>query len=116
MGSGFANTGAISDEGKAFSWGSSEYCELGDGTDISKNYPVAVYMSGALKGKIPLQVSAGGSLVNMITTDGKLYNWGHGVFSYAICFPTAVTLPDSLLGQTFLHVSSDSSKTAAIAR
>jgi alpha-tubulin suppressor-like RCC1 family protein len=73
--SGADHTVAVTDDGKLFSWGRNHAQQSSDGSKID-SVPVAVNMSGALKGMTPSSVYARCNLVMMITTSGRLYAWG----------------------------------------
>ena len=67
---------AITADGKVYSWGANDSGQLGDGTTISRNQPVAVNMSGALAGKTVTALSANHVYTLALTADGKVYSWG----------------------------------------
>jgi alpha-tubulin suppressor-like RCC1 family protein len=67
---------AITADGKVYSWGANDSGQLGDGTTIPRNQPVAVDMSGALAGKVVTALSANHVYTLALTSDGKVYSWG----------------------------------------
>ena len=72
----------LTTDNKLYSWGANNTGEyntgqLGDGTFINKNVPVAVDMSGALLGKTITQISCYGYHSLVLTSEGDLYSWGY---------------------------------------
>lgn len=68
---------ALTSDGTLYAWGQNIFSgELGDGTRMRRNAPVAVDMTGALSGKIVTAVAAGADSSYALTSDGKLYAWG----------------------------------------
>ena len=66
---GESHTGAVTEDGNLYMWGSNRSYELGDGTRINRNKPVFIMERVA-------QVSCGGSHNGAVTKDGSLYMWG----------------------------------------
>ena len=64
-------TFAIRTDGSLWAWGSNEYGQLGDGTNINSNTPVKIMDSVA-------SVSAGELYAMAVGTDGSLWTWGYG--------------------------------------
>lgn len=95
---------ALSTDGQLYSWGRNEAGNLGNGTTINSNVPVAVDMSGALAGKTIKAVAAGMSRCMVLASDGRLYQWGRlgpGEWSANISsVPVAVDMGDELPGKT----------------
>ena len=114
--------------GAAYCWGDNTKGQVGDGTTLSRDVPVAVYtglppLTGFLNGRTVTQVSVGGQYACARTADGGLGCWGMntnrqlGVASASFCgldscalVPQAVAggaIPGSgvLAGQTVAQVS-----------
>ena len=70
---GDAHTCADGDDGKVYCWGYNEYGQLGDGTYVWRNAPVAVQ---APDGVELSGVSAGANHTCAHGNDGKVYCWG----------------------------------------
>jgi alpha-tubulin suppressor-like RCC1 family protein len=68
---GFRHTCAIASNGTAYCWGSNQFGQLGDGTNLLRDTPVAV--AGGLTFTA---ISAGGDHTCGITTGGAAYCWG----------------------------------------
>lgn len=62
-------------------WGDNDFGQLGDGTNTdSDNLPVRVDQAGVLAGKTIVQVARGGAHTLALTSEGRVYAWGHNVF------------------------------------
>ena len=70
------HTCAIASDDKVYCWGKNKNGELGNGTIIDSNVPVAVNMSGVLAGKTIKQMSVGSYNTCVIASDDKVYCWG----------------------------------------
>lgn len=72
------NSFALTSDGQIYSWGSNYSGELGNNTTTDSAIPVAVEASGALAGKITVQIAADnwGSNTSALTSDGGVYGWG----------------------------------------
>lgn len=66
------NHSAFVCDGEVYSWGSKEYGVLGH-SGVDNRNPMKVEFDG-----VPLAVSLGDYHSSILTTDGKLYNWGWG--------------------------------------
>ncbi len=66
---------AVSESGKVYCWGWNYFGQLGDGTNIDKNKPVAVYTSSLGNIKFT-SISLGAKHACAIGNDGKTYCWG----------------------------------------
>jgi len=66
---GHDHSAAIMTDGSLWTWGSNEYGQLGDGTEVDKSYPVQIPGSWA-------SISAGNTYTAAIMTDGSLWTWG----------------------------------------
>jgi hypothetical protein len=60
--------------------------QIGDGTVISKLFPVSVVNSDVLSGKKIVQISSGGYHTCSIASDGNSYCWGSNWFKKKIKF------------------------------
>jgi alpha-tubulin suppressor-like RCC1 family protein len=67
---------ALSADGAVFAWGSNGSGQLGDGTTVNSDVPVAVRTDGALSGKTVTAISAGGYHSLALTSEGTVYAWG----------------------------------------
>jgi alpha-tubulin suppressor-like RCC1 family protein len=82
-------TCALSSDGSVACWGEGDNGRLGTNATADTNYPVSVYMGGALSGKrgVKLAKAAGGTMcvlaVNsgstVTTASGTPYCWGYGI-------------------------------------
>lgn len=73
LSAGASHTAGITQEGKAYSWGSNLFGQLGDRTRLDRDVP------GQVMGYSFLQVSAGGYHTVGLTQDRVLYGWGNGL-------------------------------------
>jgi alpha-tubulin suppressor-like RCC1 family protein len=71
------HTCAVTSDGTAACWGNNGNGQLGNGTTINSNTPVAVTMSGALTGKTVTDITAGGGHTCAVTSDGTAACWGN---------------------------------------
>ncbi len=77
----FRSTYLLTTEGRLFSWGSNEYGQLGDGTIISKNYPINITSKFSLQnGEKILHFSTGGFHCLLITSFGRVFSWGNNEY------------------------------------
>ncbi|MBK7256230.1 MAG: T9SS type A sorting domain-containing protein [Ignavibacteriae bacterium] len=67
---------ALSADGAVYAWGRNGSGQLGDGTTLGSNVPVAVRADGALSGKFVTAISAGGYHSLALTSEGTVYAWG----------------------------------------
>lgn len=67
---------ALCGDGSLAAWGANHHGQLGDGTLLSRNIPVAVDRSGALAGKRVVQLAAGSGFSMVLCSDGTLIGWG----------------------------------------
>lgn len=78
--------------GSIYCWGYNARGQLGDGTTVNRNIPVAVTMNGELAGKTVSSVEAGGSTVCAIAGN-QVYCWGsnqYGELGTGVTSPTGV--------------------------
>ena len=101
------HTVALTSDGKVFAWGYNYTGQLGDGTTTNRSTPVAVNMNGALLGKSVTAIAAGYGHTVALTSDGKVFAWGHnyygelgnGGYPYVSSTPVAVNMSGALLGK-----------------
>ncbi len=67
---------ALASDGTVYSWGYNASGQLGNGSNIDSNIPVAVTTSGVLSGKTITAISAGESHSIALASDGTVYSWG----------------------------------------
>lgn len=67
---------ALDSDGSIYTWGDNSLGQLGDGTNIDRNTPVEV----AVTGKTFSDISAGARVSLVLTTDGSLYSWGQNYY------------------------------------
>ncbi len=73
---GYGATCALDTRGASFCWGDNTYGELGDGSTVSSNVPVAVDVSRVLAGKALTQITAGAYHVCAQDSADAAYCWG----------------------------------------
>ena len=76
-----------------FAWGRNDYGQLGNGTTVSRSFPVAVNMAGALAGSTVSKIAAGGQHNLACTTDGNVYTWGFGNSGQTTTYNTVTSSP-----------------------
>lgn len=76
--SGNSHSCVVSSNDLAYCWGSSAGGQLGNGSNASSGFPVAVVTSGVLSGKTIKSMEAGTGNVCAIASDDKVYCWGGG--------------------------------------
>ena len=72
----------IDKKGKAYTWGSNESGQLGDGTKENRSTPICIseIEGSALKGKKIVSVEENDGSVYAIDTEGKIYTWGYNYY------------------------------------
>lgn len=75
---GITHSLAVAD-GKVYSWGANDFGQLGDGSIIQRNTPVAV-SSTVLNGLTVTQVAAGYQCSFALSSDGHLFAWGNNIY------------------------------------
>jgi formylglycine-generating enzyme required for sulfatase activity len=76
---GLSHNLVLCSDGVLVSWGVNELSgAVGDGSNLNRNVPVLVNMSGALAGKTVTQALAGGHSSLAVCSDGTLAAWGSG--------------------------------------
>jgi alpha-tubulin suppressor-like RCC1 family protein len=118
---GWNHTVVLTSDGKLFAWGANNVGQLGDGTTNSSATPVAVNMSGALLGKSVSAIAANGSHTVALTSDGKLFGWGHNVYgalgdgtTINRTTPVAVVMSGVLLGKTVTAITAGRDHTVVL--
>jgi alpha-tubulin suppressor-like RCC1 family protein len=74
---GYNHTCVITTDELAYCWGYNAHGELGNNSTTNSFEPVAVDMTGALKGKKIRSISAGGDHTCAMTVDAMAYCWGN---------------------------------------
>lgn len=113
----------LASDGQLYSWGDNELGQLGDGSTVRRPAPVAVDMIGVLAGKTITAISAGGSHVAVLTSEGRVYSWGDntvgqlgaGSPNFWEVMPVAVDMSGVLAGKTIVAISAGSGFTMALA-
>ncbi|MFO1135425.1 MAG: hypothetical protein U1E30_09605 [Rhodoblastus sp.] len=115
------HTCALTSDGGLYCWGSNSGGELGDGGTLLRNAPVAVVTSGALAGKTPVQISAGGYHSCALVSSGSAYCWGANSFgglgdgtTTQRLTPVAVSTSGALTGKTIVQISANFDFTCAL--
>ena len=67
---------ALCSDGSIVTWGASSHGQLGNGSTTDSLVPLLAARVGALSGKTPLAVFAGGSSSYALCADGSLAGWG----------------------------------------
>ncbi|MEI7910890.1 MAG: cadherin-like beta sandwich domain-containing protein [Verrucomicrobiota bacterium] len=76
MAAGATHSLALCMDGTVAAWGGNGSGQLGNGTILSGNTPVAVSTSGALSGKTVIALAAGASHSLALSSDGSMAAWG----------------------------------------
>lgn len=73
---------ALKTDGTVWTWGSNNYGQLGDDTEIDKDEPVNIsnIPGSALQGKFVKLIAAGGAFSVAVTSDDRIYAWGYNGF------------------------------------
>lgn len=105
---------------RLFAWGSSHYGQLGmgDSTFSGQGLPAEIKSLVEMGGSEPLQMSAGGQNVALLTRTGEVYTWGKGTDKVlgigdrgSAVYPQLV---DSLLGKEITQVAASSTHVLAL--
>lgn len=67
---------ALCSDGSLVAWGSNAYGQIGDGTTITRNFPVNVIVRGALVEKSVLAIAVGDRHCLVLCSDGTMVSWG----------------------------------------
>lgn len=108
-------------DGRAYCWGGNGDGQLGIGTTVDTNVPVAVSTAGVLSGKTVTQIAAGDYHTCAIA-DGKAYCWGDNMFGQQANgttvdtrLPGAVDVSGVLAGKTVTHIGAGYNTNCAVA-
>jgi alpha-tubulin suppressor-like RCC1 family protein len=74
---GLNHTCALASDQNVYCWGGNSTGQLGNGTSIDSNIPVAIDKSGVLKNKLIKAVFANHNSTCVIANDDKAYCWGY---------------------------------------
>lgn len=123
--SGEHHTCGIASDDNAYCWGLNDEGQLGNGTTVSINSPVAVVNDGALNGLKLKSIKAAGGHTCALASDSKVYCWGaqtygrlgNGQTTGNSTAPVAVSQGDLPVGAIIqsLSTSTNSYNTCAIA-
>lgn len=109
---GDAHSLALSEAGRVFAWGANSHGQLGDGSSISRNAPVAVMAEGLLTGMRVVAIAAGGNHSLALTEDGRVFAWGLGTSGQlgrgnntTSLTPVAVTHDGALFGKRVMAIA-----------
>jgi len=71
---------ALTSSGRVFAWGSNFYGQLGDGTNLKKDYPFEITASFSLTGTDEVtDVYAGSNHSAVLTADGRVFTFGYNL-------------------------------------
>ncbi len=107
-------------DGKAYCWGANNNGQLGDGTNIDSNVPVAVSVDGVMTGNV---TDIDVRLASCAVADGKAYCWGsdgygllgNGGTSVNSNIPVAVDTSGVLSGKTVTSIVMGNANASVIA-
>lgn len=77
LAAGTSHSLALCSDGSVAAWGANAWGQLGNGSMVDSNIPVAVSRSGVLSGKTFRAVAAGSTFNLALCTDGTLASWGN---------------------------------------
>jgi alpha-tubulin suppressor-like RCC1 family protein len=114
-------TVVISSDGEVFSWGKNDNGELGDGTNVTKNMPIAVDLSGVISSKNIKEIAVGRDHTVVLSNDSFVFAWGSngngqlgdGTLNQRYV-PIAVNSSGVLSGKVISHVSAGDSFTVVV--
>lgn len=113
-------------DGAPYCWGNNGSGQLGDGTTVAKNYPVAVLTSGVLAGRSITDIAVGQAATNShacVIADGAPFCWGSngngalgmGSGNTNQSSPVAVSMSGVLASKTITDISLGSNFTCVVA-
>ena len=115
---------SIASDDQAYCWGYNGNGRLGNNSTTNSLVPVAVYVNGALSGKIITSIESGnqGQHTCAIASDNQVYCWGwnsygqlgNSSFDQSLV-PTSIYMSGALSGKTIKNVSIGSYHTCVIA-
>lgn len=112
LSTGSGHSCGISNEDKAYCWGTNTYGELGNNSTTDSSSPVAVNTAGVLAGKTILSIAASYNHTCVVASDNLAYCWGlnttgelgnNSLVSSSV--PVAVYTAGALSGKTVKSVS-----------
>ena len=119
---GYYHSLALASDGTVYSWGENNNGALGNNSTDDSAVPVAVDMTGVLKGKTITAISASAGYSLVLTSDGMVYSWGYNGYgqlgngstteSY---LPVAVDTTGVLKGKTITAISTSDENSLALA-
>lgn len=116
------HTCALDSAGLVYCWGEGLEGQLGRGSTTDSSTPVAVSTSGVLSGKTVTSINAGEDHTCAITTEGRVYCWGSGVYGQLgngstggiSTSPVAVSTAGVMNGKTATAVTGGEHHTCAL--
>ncbi len=80
--SGLSHSGALTSNGRIFTWGSNQNGQLGDGTTNDSYIPVDISSQFALSGNEKVVTLLIGDMKDSLalTSDGRVFSWGYNTF------------------------------------
>lgn len=75
--SGYLHSIALTSDGSVFSWGANSFGQLGNGSSSNVSTPTEVPKTGALSGKIVVDIAAGAFHNVALCSDGTIVSWGY---------------------------------------
>jgi uncharacterized repeat protein (TIGR02543 family) len=120
---GDGHSSAATSTGRLFTWGSNGNGQLGDGTTTQRNSPVEITAGlNLISGETITQLSLGGFHSSALTSNGRLFTWGHnrnGQLGDGTTtdrnLPTNITARFNLsVGETITQVSLGNSHSSAL--
>jgi alpha-tubulin suppressor-like RCC1 family protein len=74
------HSGAMTNNGSVFVWGSNTYGQTGDGSKVAKYLPVQIWIKGFLYKKRVGALALGSYHTSALVADGIVWSWGYNVF------------------------------------
>ncbi|XP_060815883.1 uncharacterized protein LOC132907131 [Bombus pascuorum] len=110
---------ALTEEGKVYSWGYNDYCELGNRSTNECLTPTLI--SSVLNDVFVVDIACGGHHSLALTSKGEIYAWGHNVSGQVGCgtiLSTVQPIPKllhiALNGKKVVHISCGDSSSVAV--
>ncbi|XP_048266273.1 RCC1 and BTB domain-containing protein 1 isoform X3 [Bombus terrestris] len=110
---------ALTEEGKVYSWGYNDYCELGNRSTNEGLTPTLI--PSALNNEFVVDIACGGHHSLALTNKGEVYAWGHNVSGQVGCgtiLSTVQPIPKLLHivlnGKKVVHISCGDSSSVAV--
>ena len=112
---------ALCADGTLAAWGYNAYGQLGNGTTVASNIPVAVTATGALAGKSITAITAGVAHCLALGADGSVFAWGYNSSGQVgdgsttgVMTPVDITAAGVLVGRTVTAVMAGFSHSLAL--